>query len=167
MVRDVCSKYIYDKCPAVAAVGEYCCGFCFCCKVRVCAVMNFSNPSFLSLSTRPHWAVAWLQQNAQCHVLAQVLSCLFALCVQRLLLIFLLNHMLLSFSHYCESGGLRIVQMLVWQHRQPPILSLLPTSLFFLPTDDTLVSYGRGRGAGSLHRSSSPGTDLQRGGESG
>lgn len=23
MVRDVCSKYIYDKCPAVAAVGEW------------------------------------------------------------------------------------------------------------------------------------------------
>lgn len=22
MVRDICSKYIYDKCPAVAAVGE-------------------------------------------------------------------------------------------------------------------------------------------------
>lgn len=24
MVRDVCTKYIYDKCPAVAAVGEFC-----------------------------------------------------------------------------------------------------------------------------------------------
>lgn len=23
MVRDVCTKYIYDKCPAVAAVGEF------------------------------------------------------------------------------------------------------------------------------------------------
>lgn len=23
MVRDVCTKYIYDKCPAVAAVGAF------------------------------------------------------------------------------------------------------------------------------------------------
>lgn len=27
MVRDICCKYIYDKCPAVAAVGEFCCTF--------------------------------------------------------------------------------------------------------------------------------------------
>lgn len=72
IVHDVCSKYIYDKCPAVAAVGEYWV-YCLCRRVRADSrIMSLICP-FLCLSSRPRWAAARLQQNAQCHVLAQIL----------------------------------------------------------------------------------------------
>lgn len=52
MVRDVCSKYIYDKCPAVAAVGEFHCFLVLSQQGQACAVMIFSNLSLLLPSSR-------------------------------------------------------------------------------------------------------------------
>lgn len=73
IIRDVCSKYIYDVCPAVSAVGEFSRTFTSFAGKSSCAVM-IPLMSLLPSSTRPRWAAAWLQQNPQCHVLAQVLG---------------------------------------------------------------------------------------------
>ena len=53
MVRDVCSKYIYDKCPAVAAVGQFA---SLTCLINVLHINNVSMRNLslsLSLSLTP------------------------------------------------------------------------------------------------------------------
>ena len=82
MVRDICSKYIYDKCPAVAAIGGFTWEFVpFTVKVEA-GLWWFSLICSSCLFSRPRRAAAWLQPSAQCHVLAQVLRCVvLLLCV--------------------------------------------------------------------------------------
>lgn len=57
VVRDVCTKYIYDKCPAVAAVGAFfvfvdC--FSVCSDIKSLSSAAFLDLSVLLLSTRSH-----------------------------------------------------------------------------------------------------------------
>lgn len=143
---------------------------------RSCCDSFFSSVS-PRISFRPSWAATWLQQNAQCHVLAQVLRCVVMLlqvshvCYSS----FFLNFILLSSGHHYKREHLRIVHVLAWRHMQPSILFLLPASLSYPAHWSHLVMRGAVRLHMVhmiyllilLHRSSSPGTDLQRGGERG
>lgn len=81
------------------------------------------------LFSRPMWAAAWLQQNAQCHVLAQILMCP-SVAVNRIS------------CHYCESVHLR-TDHTAWQHKKPSIL-FLRDSLCHPAHSSLLVSYEDG-----------------------